>query len=79
MKKNDLSDSLKLQAGRGERIEEQRYGVQIDIVKHLSMQSMETFQQLSRRWHQFLGLISDKQEEEQQQQQLIHHSKIKNE
>jgi hypothetical protein len=32
------------------------YSVRLDIVKHLSVRSVETFRPLSTRWHQFLGL-----------------------
>ena len=33
------------------------YGVTIDIIKKLSADSLETFRQVSHRWHQFLGLV----------------------
>lgn len=32
-------------------------GVTIDVVKQLSTNSLEIFQQVSYRWHQFLGLV----------------------
>jgi hypothetical protein len=59
----DESDPLELQAGRGEKVGEQRYGVPIDMVKHLSTRSMDTFRRLSEGWHRFLGLGSDERGE----------------
>ncbi|KAL2356827.1 hypothetical protein BJ546DRAFT_414682 [Cryomyces antarcticus] len=47
----ELEDALELHAGRGEKIGVQRYGVPSDIVKHLSIRSMETFRPLSEAWH----------------------------
>lgn len=32
------------------------YSVLIDIVKHLSVQSIDAFQALSMAWHRFLGV-----------------------
>ncbi len=43
-----VSDPLELSAGRGEVMGAQRYGVPSNIVKHLSIRSMKTFQQLSK-------------------------------
>jgi len=40
------------------------YSVPADIVKHLSVRSIETFRPLSELWHRFLGLGSSQQEEE---------------
>jgi len=56
-----VSDPLELSAGRGEVMGAQRYGVPSNIVKHLSIRSMETFRQLSEGWHRFLGLSSIEQ------------------
>jgi hypothetical protein len=56
-----VSDPLELSAGRGEVMGAQRYGVPSNIVKHLSIRSMETFRQLSEGWHWFLGLSSIEQ------------------
>jgi len=55
----EVENALELHAGRGERIGVQRYGVPSDVVKHLSMRSMETFRPLSEAWHRSLGLSSD--------------------
>ena len=55
----EVEDGLEISAGRTEKIGVQRYGVPSDIIKHLSMRSMEIFRPLSEAWHQFLGLSSD--------------------
>ncbi|KAL2349603.1 P-loop containing nucleoside triphosphate hydrolase protein [Cryomyces antarcticus] len=65
----ELEDALELHAGRGEKIGVQRYGVPSDIVKHLSIRSMETFRPLSEAWHRFLDLSSDEQDEERKRMQ----------
>jgi superfamily II DNA helicase RecQ len=59
----EVEDGLEISAGRTEKIGVQRYGVPSDIVKHLSMRSMETFRPLSEAWHRFLGLASSEKEE----------------
>jgi len=58
----ELEDALELHAGWGEKIGAQRYGVPSDIVKHLSIRSMETFRPLSEAWHRFLTQIRDSSE-----------------
>ena len=50
---------LEVQAGRGEFNGAMRYGVRIDLVKHLSARSIDTFRPLSLAWHRFLGLGTD--------------------
>ncbi|KAK5188217.1 hypothetical protein LTR92_011689, partial [Exophiala xenobiotica] len=35
-----------------------RYAVPADIIKHLSVRSLDTFRPLSEGWHRFLGLVS---------------------
>ena len=55
----EVEDALELHAGRGEKMGVQRYGVPSDVVKHLSIRSMETFRPLSEAWHRSLGLSSD--------------------
>ena len=54
----ELENGLELQAGCSEKIGTQRYGVSADIVKHLSVRSIEVFRSLSEAWHTFLGLDS---------------------
>ena len=39
----ELESEVELQAGRSEKIGGQRYGVSTDIIKHLSIRSMEIF------------------------------------
>lgn len=51
-------DALEISAGRGAEIGVNRYGVSVDIVKHLSSRSIDTFRPLSRQWHEFLELAS---------------------
>jgi hypothetical protein len=41
-------DALEMSAGRGAEVGVNRYGVSIDIVKHLSSRSIDTFRPLSR-------------------------------
>jgi hypothetical protein len=60
---DNRSDPLELQAGRGERMGERRYGVPINMVQHLSPRSVDTFRRLSEGWHRFLGLSSTREEE----------------
>ena len=54
----EFESELELQAGRSEKTGAQRYGVSTDIIKHLSVRSMEVFRSLSEAWHKFLGLES---------------------
>lgn len=51
-------DVLEMSVGRGAEVGVNRYGVSVDIVKHLSSRSIDTFRPLSRQWHEFLGLAS---------------------
>ena len=51
-------DALEMSAGRGAEVGVNRYGVSVDIVKHLSSRSIDTFRPLSRQWHEFLELAS---------------------
>ena len=57
-----MESELELQAGRSEKIGSQRYGVSTDIVKHLSVRSIEIFRSLSEAWHKFLDLESKEKE-----------------
>jgi len=54
---------LELQNNRTTGVGVAHYGVPIDIVKHLSVRSLETFRPLSESWHRFLGLASGQKEE----------------
>ena len=54
----DGESALKLQSARTTKIGVGNYSVPVDIVKHLSIRSMETFRPLSELWHVFLGLAS---------------------
>ncbi|KAH7020666.1 hypothetical protein B0J12DRAFT_635351, partial [Macrophomina phaseolina] len=60
----EADDALELQSGRTTAIGTIHYGVPVDIVKHLSVRSLETFRPLSERWHHFLGLASSSGEGE---------------
>ena len=51
-------DVLELSAGRGGEVGANRYGVSVDIIKHLCSRTVDTFRPLSEKWHQFLGLSS---------------------
>jgi hypothetical protein len=51
-------DALEMSAGRGAEVGVNRYGVSVDIAKHLSSRSIDTFRPLSRRWHEFLKMAS---------------------
>ena len=42
-------DILEMSAGRGAEVGVNRYGVSIDIVKHISSRSIDTFRPLSRQ------------------------------
>jgi hypothetical protein len=47
---------LELQSARTTAMGVGYYGVLIDIVKHLSVRSIDAFRPLSTMWHRFLGL-----------------------
>jgi hypothetical protein len=51
-------DALEVSAGRGGEIGANRYGVSLDVIKHLSSRSVDTFRPLCQKWHDFLGLAS---------------------
>ena len=56
---DEETDALEMSAGRGAEVGVRRYGVRIDMVKHLSAQTIDTFRPLSEAWHEgFLGLVS---------------------
>jgi superfamily II DNA helicase RecQ len=54
----DEDDPLEVSAGRGGEVGANRYGVSLDVIKHLSSRSIDTFRPLCQRWHEFLGLAS---------------------
>ena len=47
---------VELQRARTTALGVGNYSVPIDIVKHLSVRSIEAFRPLSTLWHRFLGL-----------------------
>ena len=54
---DDAGESaLELQSAHTTKTGLANYGVPIDIVKHLSMRSVQTFRPLSQAWHRFLGV-----------------------
>jgi hypothetical protein len=53
-------DPLEISAGRGGEVGVKRYGVSLDVIKHLSSRSIDTFRPLSQKWHEFLGLASSR-------------------
>ena len=60
-------DVIELQNARTTTIGVSNYSVPMDIVKHLSVRSIEAFRPLSTMWHHFLGLVGKQgvqQEEE---------------
>ncbi|KAK5162702.1 uncharacterized protein LTR77_011237 [Saxophila tyrrhenica] len=57
----DEDDGLEISAGRGGEIGANRYGVSLEVIKHLSSRSIDTFRPLSMQWHRFLGLESSRQ------------------
>ena len=57
----DADDGLEISAGRGGEIEANRYGVSLEVFKHLSSRSIDTFRPLSMQWHRFLGLENSRQ------------------
>lgn len=54
----DEDDPLDVSAGRGGEIGANRYGVSLDVIKHLSSRSIDTFRPLCQKWHEFLELAS---------------------
>ncbi|TLD04190.1 hypothetical protein E2P81_ATG10544, partial [Venturia nashicola] len=54
----DEDDPLEVSAGRGGEVGANRYGVSLDVIKHLSSRSIDTFRPLCQKWHGFLGLAS---------------------
>jgi hypothetical protein len=54
----DEDDPLEISAGRGGEVGAKRYGVSLDVIKHLSSRSIDTFRPLSQKWYEFLGLAS---------------------
>ena len=46
---------LELQNGRTTAVGALHYGVSINIIRNLNERSLETFRDLSRKWHRFLG------------------------
>jgi hypothetical protein len=52
----DGEDAIELQNARTTVMGVGNYSVPIDIVKHLSVRSIEVFRPLSTMWHHFLGL-----------------------
>ena len=58
--------ALEFQSARTTKMGVSNYSVPADIVKLLSVRSIETFRPLSELWHQFLGLASSQQEDEKQ-------------
>ena len=54
----DEDDPLEVSAGRGGEVGANRYGVSLDVIKHLSSRSIDTFRPLCQKWHEFLGLAS---------------------
>jgi superfamily II DNA helicase RecQ len=52
----DGEDVMELQNARTTGIGVSTYSVPIDIVKHLSVRSIEAFRPLSTMWHRFLGM-----------------------
>ena len=54
----DEEDPMDLAAARGSAVGQRRYGVSSDIIKHLSMRSIELFRPLCGKWHEVIGLSS---------------------
>ena len=52
--------ALEVSAARTTKVGEGVYGVSSNIIKHLSIRSMETFRPLCHKWQEFLGLDSRK-------------------
>jgi hypothetical protein len=45
----DKDDLLEISARRGSEVEVKRYGVLLDVIKHLSSRSIDTFRPLSQK------------------------------
>jgi hypothetical protein len=45
----DEDDPLEISAGRGGEVGAKRYGVSLDVIKHLSSRSIDTFRPLSQK------------------------------
>ena len=56
MDEEEGEDVIELQNARTTTIGVSNYSVPMDIVKHLSVRSIEAFRPLSTMWHRFLGL-----------------------
>ena len=54
----DEDDLLEISARRDGEVRAKCYGVLLDVIKHLSSWSIDTFRLLSQKWHEFLGLAS---------------------
>jgi superfamily II DNA or RNA helicase len=67
---DDGEDIVELQNSRTTRMGVGNYGVPIDIVKHLSVRSINAFRPLSMLWHAFLG-VDGKSGRRQQQEEGI--------
>ena len=52
----EQEDIIELQNSRTTAMGVGNYSVPIDIVKHLSVRSIDAFRQLSVAWHRFLGV-----------------------
>ncbi|KAF2741586.1 hypothetical protein M011DRAFT_371011, partial [Sporormia fimetaria CBS 119925] len=57
--------ALELQSARTTAMGVGNYSVPIDIVKHLSIRSIDAFRPLSTLWHRFLGLERDTERQEE--------------
>lgn len=49
-------DPLEVSAGRGGEIGGNRYGVSLDVIKHLSSRSIDTFRPLCQKWHTYSSI-----------------------
>ena len=47
----EMDDALEMSAGRGGEIGTNRYGVSVDVIKHLSSRTVDVFRPLSEKWH----------------------------
>jgi superfamily II DNA helicase RecQ len=54
---------LELQNGRTTAVGALHYGVSINIIRNLNERSLETFRNLSRKWHRLLGFDDDDDKE----------------
>jgi superfamily II DNA helicase RecQ len=66
-------DVVELQNARTTAMGVGNYSVPIDIIKHLSVRSIEAFRPLSTMWHRFLGLDGDR---EVHQERLLDSSRL---